>query len=98
MKEFYEMLAKRVSPEILSTPTTEQEQQAEQLRKAKMNMLELGASRNNERKWKNGQKRGTLSTNSLFLNKNKTPDLLKPQHPVNTLNPDNSLLGNIKGK
>lgn len=97
---FYQLLAERIDPSLIVSPTVNQKLDATSSLQSKEQMSVLGASRTKERNWKNGQRkllngqRKQISKSSLFLD--RKPDLLKPQTVLNTAKPQSSLLGNRK--
>lgn len=89
MTPFLELLAKKISPDLLSVPLSQEKMEAINSIRAKEGMSELNQSRQNERDWKNGQRRSLLSRSSTLLKRKR--NLLNPNHPINT----GSLLGGI---
>lgn len=94
LKEYFDLLSKRIPRELFATPTSAEVMEAAQLGKAKMNMEELGAGRKKERKYKTFQnKRSDISKNSLLFN--KQPVLPKEKEQPNIKAPTSSLLGDL---
>lgn len=98
ISDFYQLLAERIDPALIATPTMEQQHEAANDLKAKEQIALLSGSRANERRWKNNQKRSAMSKTSLLLD--RKPDLTKPDTVINTaLNNqkiEKSLLGSNK--
>ena len=92
ISDFYQLLADRIDPALITVPTVDEKFEAEKSIEAKQQMSLLGKSRLDERTWKNQQRRSVMSRSTLFLN--KKPDLLKPKTVINTVKQEVSLLGN----